>query len=206
MPIDGGARRTSVARSTVTMDVVFFHGAGHGAYAADSLLAVSLARHLGDGYSVHIPELPEEDDPDDRQWLESIGETIDRAAAPVVVVGHSAGGYLLLKYLATERVRTPIAAICIIAAPFPGGDSGWTFEGFDLPPHFARHLPDGAPVFLYGSEDDEVVPIAHRELYAAAIPGASTRTTWGGHQLSNDLELVADDIRRLPLRDRPPSP
>lgn len=174
--------------------VVFFHGAGEGAHTADSELVASLAGHLGSAVSFDYPQLPEEDDAEDAAWLTEIGRAIGRAAAPLVLVGHSAGGYLLAKYLATEPVTKPVVAICLIAPPFPGGDENWTFEGFDLPPGFGERLPR-APVFLYASEDDNIVPFAHRALYTAAIPGSVTRTTMGGHQLGNDLRMVADDIR-----------
>ena len=90
-----------------------------------------------------------------------------------------------------------IIGLCLIAAPFPNGDPDWTFEGFDLPDHFEEKLPAGATVLLYASEDDETVPFAHRDLYAAAIPDARTRTTSGGHQLGDDLSIVASDIRRI---------
>lgn len=180
----------------MSVGVVFFHGAGTGAYDEDAELVGSLARHLGDGFSIDFPRLPE-DDPEDGHWLEAINEAIARTSGPVVLVGHSVGGYLLLKYLAMNRVTTPIAALCVIAAPFPGGDPAWTFDGFDLPDDMDRLLPTDTKVLLYASEDDETVPFAHRDLYAAALPRAITRTTSGGHQLGNDLRVVADDIRTI---------
>ena len=173
------------------IDVLFFHGAGAGAFEADSRLATDLARHLGDDYTVTIPRMPEEDSSGDERWLETIARAIDSAPGRRVLVGHSAGGYVLLKHLADTDIAAE--AIAIIAAPFPGGDPDWTFDGFELPEGFGRAL--GGPVFLYASEDDDIVPFAHRDLYAAAIPGAVTRTTTGGHQLGDDLRLVADDIR-----------
>ncbi|NQX36966.1 alpha/beta fold hydrolase [Herbiconiux sp. VKM Ac-2851] len=213
------------------IDVVFFHGAGEGAFEADSLLADSLARHLGAGYSVTMPRLPTDDDSGDSGWLRMIGEAIDAAHPPVVLVGHSAGGYLLLKALALRaptavdpgapgaveprapaavepRATATVALVAVIAAPYPGGDPDWTFDGFDLPADLAARLPAEAPLLLYASEDDEVVPFAHRDLYAAALPRAVTRTTTGGHQLGADLSLVAADIRERVPRNRPrhPSP
>lgn len=178
-------------------DVLFFHGAGEGGYDADAALARSLGQHLGDAYAVRMPRLPEEDGADDERWLKTIGEAIDGAASPVVLVGHSAGGYLLLKCLATRSVPTRIRAICVIAAPFPGGTPEWTFEGFDLPADLAEKLPPDAAVFLYAAQDDETVPFSHRDRYAAAIPSAMTRTSTGGHQLADDLAQVADDILSL---------
>ena len=179
----------------MTSRVVFIQGAGEGAWDEDALLVASLAEHLGDGFVVDFPRMPREDDPDDDRWLPAVDAAIAHGAAPVVLVGHSLGGYLLLKHLAAASIPSPIAAICIIAAPFPGGDADWVFDGFELPAGFAGRLPADAAVLLYASEDDEVVPFAHRDLYAAAIPGAVTRTTVGGHQLAGNLEAVARDIR-----------
>ncbi len=178
-----------------TAGVVFIQGAGAGAHDIDARLAESLSRSLGPAFTVDFPRMPDEDDPDYERWRAPIRAAIDRATTPVVLVGHSVGGYLLLKTLADETIETSVAAVCVIAAPFPGGDEEWTFEGFDLPVNFADRLPADAAVLLYHSEDDEVVPFAHRSLYAQAIPGAVERTSSGGHQLGNDLAMVANDIR-----------
>jgi predicted alpha/beta hydrolase family esterase len=174
-------------------DVVFLQGAGTGAHAADAVLAASLGRHLGDGFRVEFPEMPREDDPDYERFRPVIADAIARADKPVVV-GHSLGGYFLLKYLAEERPDAGIRAICLIAAPFPSGDADWIFDGFELPDGFGDLLPAGIPILLFASKDDEVVPFAHRDLYAAAIPRAATRTTTGGHQLGDDLGVVARDL------------
>jgi predicted alpha/beta hydrolase family esterase len=169
------------------MKVVFIQGGGAGAHAEDAALAQSLGRHLG--VEVDYPQKPAEGDPDAAAWLPAIGTAIQNAD---IVVGHSIGGYLLLAQLALE-CPAGVRAVAIIAAPFPGGDPDWTFDGFDLPEGLEAL---GVPVFLYASEDDGDVPFAHRDLWAAAIPGAVTRTTTGGHQLGDDLLAVAADLRR----------
>jgi predicted alpha/beta hydrolase family esterase len=179
----------------MTTRIVFIQGGGDGAHDADAVMVASLERELGEGYPIDFPRMPDEDGPDFERWRPVIREAIGRTADSVVVVGHSVGGYLLLKFLAEEQPALPVRAICILAAPFPSGDATWTIGGFELPDHFADLLPGGAPVFLYASQDDETVPYAHRDLYAGAIPGSLTRTTMGGHQVSDGLGVVADDIR-----------
>ena len=166
--------------------VVFIQGGGAGAHAEDAELAASLSRELG--IRVAYPVMPDEGDPDAAAWLPAISAAIDGADA---VVGHSIGGYLLLAQLALECPRS-IRSVAIIAAPFPGGDPDWTFDGFDLPEGLDELEP---AVFLYASEDDDIVPFAHRDLWAAEIPDAVVRTTTGGHQLRGDLSVVAADIR-----------
>jgi predicted alpha/beta hydrolase family esterase len=170
------------------MDVVFLQGAGAGAHDEDAELARSLQQHLGDGFRVEFPTMPREGDPDFARWRPAIADAVDGAE---MLVGHSLGGYFLLKHLA-ESPSPTARVVCLIAAPFPGGDADWVFDGFELPDEFASALPDA--VLLYASEDDEIVPFAHRDLYAAAIPQSICRTTTGGHQLDGDLSLVAADI------------
>ena len=181
---------------TTSSTVMFFHGAGSGAYDEDAELVASLRDELGDDYVVDYPRLPE-DDEDDDHWLDAIGSAIEGGTSPLILVGHSIGGYCLLKYLTTHPVTASIAAVCVIAAPFPGAGAAWTIDGFDLPDGFGERMPRGTPVFLYASEDDEVVPFTHRDLYASAIPGAITRTTTGGHQLGGELSMMAADIRAV---------
>jgi len=161
----------------MTGSVVFIHG--NDGFDEDRPLADSL------GVPVIYPRMPSSGD-----WTAAIAAVVEPVETPVVLIGHSAGGYQLLCFLATAP-HLPIASVHIIAAPFPGGDPDWTFDGFDLP-DFPERMP--YPVFLYASEDDEVVPFAHRDFWAAELPGSVTRTTVGGHHLNNDLVLVADDI------------
>ncbi|MFD1714885.1 alpha/beta fold hydrolase [Amnibacterium flavum] len=177
------------------VEVVFIQGAGAGAHDEDAVLAASLAEHLGAGFAVRYPVMPNEEDPDGDAWRRTISETLASGGGPAVLVGHSAGGFQLLAHLAAEEVERSVVAVCLIAVPFPGGDADWTLDGFDLPPRVAEALPTEAAVFLYASRDDDIVPFAHRDLYAAAIPGSVTRTVAGGHQLGDDLRAVADDIK-----------
>ncbi|MEW5957143.1 MAG: hypothetical protein AB1801_05445 [Chloroflexota bacterium] len=81
-----------------------------------------------------------------------------------------------------------------------GGD-GWQYKGYEriaLPEGFASKLPGGAPIFLYHSRDDEIIPFAHLALYAEKLPQATIRALdGGGHQFNNDLSEVASDIANL---------
>lgn len=177
--------------------VAFIQGGGDGAHDADQPLVESLRAHLGPGFAVDFPRMPHEGEPDRGRWRAPIADAISRAPRPSVLVGHSIGGYLLIDHLTRTPPVESVAAVCLIAAPFPGGDADWTFDGFDLPEAFGSRMPPGARVLLYASDDDDVVPVAHRDLYAERIPGAVVRTTTGGHQLGGDLAMVAADIRSV---------
>lgn len=175
--------------------VLFIQGAGEGAHEEDSKLVASLQKTLGVDYEVRYPTAPDEDDPDPDAWMSQIEREIAASDGPIILAGHSVGGYILLKYL-SERGQSnkPIPGIFIIAAPYPGGDENWHFEGFSLPENFGAKLPANTKIFLYHSPDDQTVPFAHLALYGKALPKALVRQTSGGHQLNNDLSIVAKDI------------
>ena len=55
-----------------------------------------------------------------------------------------------------------------------------------------------APLFLYQGRVDEVVPVEHLALFAAAFPAAVIKVIDGvGHDLGNDASVVARGIRTL---------
>ena len=181
--------------------ILFIQGAGKGAYKEDQKLANSLRNLLGDLYEVRYPEMPNEMDPDYGKWVSQIKKELSALNDTPVLVGHSIGGSILLKFLAETKLKTGVAAIFVVAAPFWGGDGGWTYDGYEtlaLPKESDSVFPDNVPVFLYHSNDDEVVPFEHLALYGKKFPLATVRVLEGrGHQLNSDLSEVADDLKAL---------
>lgn len=184
-------------KSTTPGQVLFIHGGGDDGYTADALLADSLQAALGPAYHVRYPKMPDEPEPD-FGWGRRIGEEITAIDGPVILVGHSLGSSMVLKYLSENPVQTEIAGLHLIAAPFWGGDEDWQHPPIHLPEDFAASLPPGLPTFLYHCRDDEEVDFSHLGMYAKKLPHATVREILtGGHQLGNDLTLVAQDIKNL---------
>ncbi len=176
------------------MDILFLQGGGAGAYDEDTKLAVSLQGALGSPYTVHYPKMPGEDAPDYGAWRAKIAEEL-AALDRVLLVGHSLGASLLLKYVVEEKPDA--AGLFLVASPY-WGEADWEVDAYALPDGFASSLPEGLPLFFYHSRDDEWVPFAHVERYAAALPQATVRTfETRGHQFGDDLSEVAEDIRAL---------
>ena len=182
-------------------DVLFVQGAGEGVHAKwDIKLVESLRHELGAGYEVRYPSMPNEADPTLATWKPALETEFAALRNGAIVVGHSVGGALLISVLTQSAPTITLAAIVLIAAPFIGAD-GWTSEEIAPQSGLAKRLPVAVPVFLYHGENDDIVPVAHVELYARAIPGARVRRLAGrDHQLNNDLSVVASDIRALESR------
>src|SRR5512135_1432750 len=100
--------------------VLFIQGGGEGAYAADEKLAASLQRALGTEYHVVYPHMPDEDDPQYEAWAAQISKAQASLGDKAIIVGHSVGGAVLLRYLSEKNVEPSMAGIFIIAAPYWG--------------------------------------------------------------------------------------
>lgn len=183
--------------TTTNRHILFIQGGGEGAYAADAKLVASLQTALGPSYKVNYPQMPNEADPDYKPWRPYIAKEIETLGDGVIIVGHSLGGSILLKYLTENPIKSRIDGIFLISTPFWGIDENWQYEDFTLKQNFADALPKGAPIFIYQSHEDEIVESKHADEYAQKLPDAVIRYVSGGHQLGDDLTQIAADIEAL---------
>lgn len=179
--------------------VLFIHGGGDGGYEADTALVVSLQAALGREYEINYPKiLPDETIEDVAPlWLNQIDKALSADKNEIILTGHSLGGSMLLKYLSENKIRENIAGIFLIAPPFWSGDQDWV-QPLKLQKDFSDKLQKDIPIFFYQCKDDDVVPFDHFTIYQQNVPWATFREIEsGGHQLDNDLSLVAKDIKEL---------
>ncbi len=107
-------------------------------------------------------------------WRSEVAQAIATLPQDAVLIGHSLGGSVLLKYLSEEAIEGRFAALFIVASPYWCGDDNWRYSEYLLQEDFAAKLPPIGQIFIYHSQDDEVVPQTHVALYAER--GYSTRT------------------------------
>jgi uncharacterized protein len=183
--------------------VLFVHGAGEGAHAEDAKLVASLREQLGSGYEVRYPALPNESEPDYATWKNCIADELTIVGDNALLVGHSIGASVLIKFLADGGFKQSIAGAFLVATPFWHDHEVWRWKEAELPQDVADRLPRGVPVFLYHGREDEIVPFSHLAMYAKALPQATVRALGGrNHQINDDLTEVADDIKRVSAKAR----
>jgi predicted alpha/beta hydrolase family esterase len=175
--------------------VYFVHGAGDPQQPlGSSHLSDYLARELGDGYEVIAPTMPEPDDPHYQPWRDKIAADLAELEGEPILVGHSFGGTVLLKYLAEGTFRDPIRGIFLASVPYWGPD----FPEYVLRDDFADKLPT-TPIFLYHSRDDPEIPLSHLQVFQERLPAATARTIDGDeHSFTKGLPDLVADIRSLP--------
>ena len=181
-----------------TQPVLFIQGAG-GMHQPEGSgrLAAYLARELGTGYRVIAPEMPDADNPRYQPWRDRIERELEAIDEAVILVGHSFGGSVLLKYLAQGLVPEahpgPVSRLRAQLGP-----DGWAYDEFAVPDDVGSRLP-ASKIFLYHSRDDPEVPFAHLGYYQQRLPTATARPIDGSeHSFLQGLPTLVDDIRNLP--------
>ena len=91
--------------------ILFIQGGGEGGYEADSELVASLQTALGKGYDINYPEIKPDESASDFGWTQQIGKKISETKGDIIVVGHSFGASMILKYLSENTVNKNIAGI-----------------------------------------------------------------------------------------------
>jgi len=180
-----------------TQPVLFIQGAGDMYQPEGSgRLVAYLARELSTDYRVIAPEMPDADNPHYQPWRDRIEQELE-AIDEVILVGHSFGGSVLLKYLAEGSHRKPIRGLFLISVPNWGPD-GWAYQEFAVPNDVGSKLP-ALKIFLYHSRDDPEVPFAHLGYYQERLPTARARPIDGSeHSFLQGLPTLVEDIKDLP--------
>jgi predicted alpha/beta hydrolase family esterase len=177
--------------------LLFIQGGGDGGYQADESLVASLRNELGKDYEIIYPELKSVEDAPDFGWVKQIGEEIDKLKDGVILVAHSLGASMLLKYLSENKVDKKISGIFLLATPYWKGNEEWK-QGLKLQKGFADNLPKKVRIFFYHCRDDEEVPFDHLAFYRDNVPGATFREIEsGGHLLDMKHSLLANEIKSL---------
>lgn len=153
---------------------------------------------LGDGYAVLAPDMPEAaTDPRYGAWAGRIEQELAVMGDRPVLVGHSLGASVLLRWLAGGGDDRPVRGLFLVATPDWGPD-GWDYAEFAVPDDFAATLPPIDRTVLYHGRDDAVVPFTHLDWYAKRLPKAIRRElVAGGHSFPDGLPRLAEDVRAI---------
>jgi predicted alpha/beta hydrolase family esterase len=181
--------------------LLFIHSAGaQGSGEGSNDLVAFLRRSSADVFDVFAPSMPDPENPHYSAWKQRLAREMEKVESGVVLVGHSLGGSVLLKYLSEEKIEKTVGGLFLISTPYWGNKS-WTVSEFMLKENFASTLPMIPEVILYHSHDDEWVPFEHVRQYAKKLPDATVRALDGrGHFINvKNFSELKNDILSLTL-------
>lgn len=182
-------------------ELVFIHGAGGAVdnpeFGSEKLIAF-LRTKLAQDYRIRAPLMPTPEEPHAIAWLDALDAELFDFHDDGVLIGHSMGGAMILKWIAERRQSLTAAGLVMIGCPF-WGEPDWEVEEFYLPEAFADRLSGLKRILLYHSRDDAIVPFAHMAIYHKHIPRAEPHEVDGvGHTFARgDRRALVNGIRAL---------
>lgn len=188
----------SLSKNTAKQ-ILFAHsgGAQNGPGQGSFDLVQQLRKDLGPSYHVRFPVIEDPEAPDYNMWKTMLDAEMQHTQQALILVGHSLGGSMLVKYLSEEKILSPLTSLHLVAAPM-WGEPDWEMKEFMLKKNFSIHLPPLKKVFLYHSIKDKIVPFSHLALYKAAFPQAQTRELQGSdHVFDKGLKELTEDLEKV---------
>lgn len=187
-----------IGTDSMKKEILFVHSAGpQGHHEGSDYLVRYLIDALGTGYRISLPDMPDPENPHYVDWRATLKKELALMEDELILVGHSLGASVLLKYLSEERLQQRIAGLFLIGAVY-WGKKDWEVKEYVLKRNFSSKLPPIRGIFLYHSSDDEVVPISHVRYFANELPNATVREFENrGHLFGRGLPELVEDIKRL---------
>jgi predicted alpha/beta hydrolase family esterase len=176
-------------------NAVFIHCSGtqsgdHGSTPLINYLKIETKSEL----NILHPSMPDPRSPSYGAW-EKVIENANLSQCSIVI-GHSLGASVILKYLSEQKPFLALDALFLIATPF-WGLRDWTHGDYVLKADFPKALVNVKRIFFYHSNDDHVVPVHHLEAYSSCLPGATARRLNGqGHYFTKGIPVLIEDLKR----------
>ena len=156
-----------------------------------------LSKSLGNGYEIQCPIIEDPEAPEFSMWKSMFNHKLANLTGEVILIGHSLGGSMLLKYISEEETNLRIKGLLLISVPYWGRD-GWNVNDFTLKGNFQNHLPELRKVHLYHCLNDPIVPCDHMKHYQTHFTDAIAHQLSGNdHAFKNGLQKVVETIKSL---------
>jgi hypothetical protein len=153
-----------------------------------------LDKQLGQDYDLIRPRMPLRENAKYEEWKIYFERFIPLLKNSPILIGFSLGGIFLAKYLSENKFPQKIKALLLVAPPFDNSLEGEDLlGGFKLKSNLSLLEKATKNLYLFFSEDDNVVPISHAEKYQQKLKNAkiSIYKSKNGHfQVPRFLELV----------------
>lgn len=148
------------------------------------------------GHDVDVPALPHPETPDAEEWTKYLVDNIGPIEDQTIILGHSLGGCLALRFLeAAEIYSTPRACI-LVSTPWMIKNE--QFQGFFLSElDFDVLMWKASRFAVVHAKDDSVVPVDHAHQYADVLHGKLIETENSGHYQGEKYPLLLEIIKKL---------
>ncbi len=147
------------------------------------------------GIEVIAPKIPLEGEPDVLLCIDALVQAVGRLDEKTIILGHSLGGVLALRYLeAAEAVSTP-RAVMLIAAPWQTKSE--TIKNLFLSEFDYDVVAWKAKEFvIVHDKEDTMVPFDHALKYQKMLNAELIETTGNNHYMDAEYPILFETILR----------
>lgn len=179
-------------------DVLFIPCAGpQGDGEGSDFLSAYLRRQLEPEFRMILPEMPDPEDPHYKPWKKTLEMALRECQRETIIVGHSLGASVALKYLSEKPPLKTVSALFLVSAVY-WGLKDWKVAEYAFEQDFQLRLRYIPHIFFYHSRDDAVVPVSHLRRFADAMPGATVRELeHKGHLFGKGIPQLVADMKGL---------
>lgn len=149
-----------------------------------------LREEIGDIYEIKFPLIEDPEAPSYEMWENMLDKAFPKLTNGSILIGHSLGGSMLLKYLSENHVDCRIEGLFLVASPY-WGQENWEVDEFRLKESFTSDLPSIARIHLFHCKNDPIVPFEHMKLYKSVLLRAEI------HALNCDDHAFANGLPEL---------
>lgn len=162
-----------------------------------------LARELKDrGFEVIAPKLPLEGEVESVACIESLVKAVGRLDEQTIILGHSLGGVLALRYLEAAEAATIPRACILVGSPWQTKSEkirGLFLSEFDydVVTWKAREF------VIVHDKEDKLVPFDHAEKYARMLQAELIATSGNDHFMEKEYPILLETVVKK-SQPRPP--
>jgi uncharacterized protein len=149
---------------------------------------------------IFYPQMPNSQNAKYLEWKIWFERYFEYLTGEVILIGHSQGGYFLIKYLSENTTPFPVKALFLVASP-SGPDDFNSEDGGDFAfnsDNLSNIEKQTSTIILYHSTDDLVVPYSHAENLKNGLPHSKLITlTDRGHFIGPEFPEIIEEIRKI---------
>lgn len=175
--------------------IVFVHSAGVQSKTTGSNPLINKIQSHVFGYEWHISDYPREQGQIYEAWLEVLLKDLATIndEDTVVLIGHSFGGSVIMKYLTENEIVHKVKQVIMIGSPFWGHDEKFSDPLNKLKSDASKHLGKDIEVYHIQSTDDDRVDFSHQAAWKNAFPRLETiQLNAGQHEFHDGIEVLYD--------------
>lgn len=156
-----------------------------------------LQKQLDSRYEIAYPIIEDPEAPTYKMWGVMLEKEFAKFDEEVILIGHSLGGSMLLKYLSERKSNLKVDGLFLIATPY-WGSNGWNMDDFKLKRDFSKNLPPISSIHFFHCKNDPFVPFEHLKLYRKNLPNAVVHElSCNSHAFPGGLPELVENIKNL---------